>query len=63
MATQLEELKECVEDGDSWVEALEQVDIDQMILEGDVAVAEKVKKVLDLISELIEDAGVTFEVD
>jgi hypothetical protein len=58
MATQLEELKECVEDGDSWVEALEQVDIDQMILEGDVAVAEKVKKVLDLISELHEDAGI-----
>lgn len=58
MATQLEELKECVEDGDSWVEALEQVDIDQMILEGDVAVAEKVKKVLDLIGELIEDAGI-----
>ena len=58
MATQLEELKECVEDGDSWVEALEQVDIDQMIQEGDVAVAEKVKKVLDLISELHEDAGI-----
>ena len=58
MATQLEELKECVEDGDSWVEALEQVDIEQMIQEGDVAVAEKVKKVLDLIGELYEDAGI-----
>lgn len=59
MATQLEELKNCVEGGDSWVEALEQVDIEQMIREGDVAVAEKVKQVLDLIDELIEDAGVS----
>ena len=58
MATELQNLKEAVMDGDSWVEALEQVDIDQMIQEGDGVVAEKVKKVLDLISELIEDAGV-----
>ena len=59
MATQLEELKECVEYGDSWVEALELVDIEQMILEGDVAVAEKVKKVLDLIGELSKDARIS----
>lgn len=61
MATELQSLKEAVMDGDSWVEALEQVDIAQMIEEGDGAVAEKVQKVLDLIGELIDDAGVTFD--
>lgn len=60
MATELQSLKEAVMDGDSWVEALEQVDIAQMIEEGDGVVAEKVQKVLDLIGELIDDAGVTF---
>lgn len=61
MATELQSLKEAVMDGDSWVEALEQVDIAQMIEDGDGAVAEKVQKVLDLIGELIDDAGVTFD--
>lgn len=61
MATELEMLKEAIEDGDSWVEALEGVDTDQMRADGNAAEADKVEKVLALIQELSDAAGVNYD--
>ena len=58
MATELQDLKDCVEDGDSWVEALEKVDLVKMREEGNGDVADKIEKVLDLIGEISDNAGV-----
>ena len=52
MATELANLKDAIECGDNWIESLENVNLDQMSLEGDGSVAEKITKVLDLIGEI-----------
>ena len=41
--TQLEYLKASIEDGDSIVYACEQVDLDEMCAEGDIATAYKIE--------------------
>ena len=50
--TELEELKANIEDGDSWLEALEKVDLDKMREEGNAAEAVRVCVVLAFIADL-----------
>lgn len=53
MATQLQNLKYQIgHNGESWISALEQVDVDQLRAEGEDAAADKICKVLELIDEL-----------
>lgn len=58
MVTELEQLKECIEGGDSCIEAYEKVDLDQMRAEGNWAVASKIEMVLDMVGEINDAAGV-----
>lgn len=58
MTTQLQQLKEDIEYGDSCIEAYEAVDIDQMIREGDEATAHMIVNVLDLVRAINSNAGV-----
>lgn len=59
--TELQELKEMVEGGDSWVEALEQVDLDKMSQEGDADVAIWIGMLLELLEQISHKAGVVYE--
>lgn len=59
--TELQELKEMVEGGDSWIEALEQVDLDKMTLEGDTDVAIRIGMLLELLEQISDKAGVVYE--
>lgn len=56
--TQLQWLKEAVEDGDSIVEAYENVDLDQMTKEGDGVLAARIQQVLDQIEIINKCAGI-----
>ena len=56
--TQLEYLKASIEDGDSIVYACEQVDLDEMRAEGDIATAYKIEQLLVLAEDILGDAGV-----
>ena len=56
--TQLEYLKASIEDGDSIVYACEQVDLDEMRAEGDIATAYKIEQLLALAEDILGDAGV-----
>lgn len=58
--TELEQLKEGIEDGLSTIEAYERVDLDQMTLEGHLVLAEKIRIVLQLVGEINEAAGVDY---
>ena len=58
MATELQQLKENIEDGDSCIEAYEKVDLAQMQLEGDHVVARQIATVLEFVAEINEAAGV-----
>lgn len=59
MATQLQDLKYQIEHkGESWISALEQVDVDQLRVEGEDAAADKIYKVLELIDELSAIVGI-----
>jgi division protein CdvB (Snf7/Vps24/ESCRT-III family) len=58
MSTQLEQLKEAIEDGDSVVEAYEQVDIEQMTEEGNGVIAARIAQVLDQIKIINAAAGI-----
>lgn len=61
MATELQDLKECVEGGESWVYALENVNLTQMREEGNGDVADKIEKALALIDEISDAAGVDYD--
>lgn len=58
MNTQLEQLKDDIEDGASCVEAYERVDLDQMRLEGHGNTANKICMVLKLIGEINDAANI-----
>ena len=58
--TELENLKYQIEEGESCVYAFEQVDTDQMTLEGDGATANKIKKCLALVDGIVSAAGVDY---
>ena len=55
--TQLEYLKASIEDGDSIVYACEQVDLDEMHAEGDIATAYKIEQLLALAEDILGDVG------
>ena len=59
MATELECIKEEIEDGSSWIEALEVTDLEKMTSQGNGDIAAKIKQVLDLFDEISDAAGVT----
>jgi hypothetical protein len=58
--TELVWLKEAIEDGDSCIEAYEQVDIDQMRQDGNDSVADKIEQVLALVGEINTLAGISY---
>lgn len=58
MSTQLEQLKEMIEDGASVVEAYEQVDIHLMTEEGHGVIAARISQVLDQIVLINQSAGI-----
>jgi type II secretory pathway component PulF len=58
MATELEQMKENIEEGDSCIEAFEQVDLIKMVKEGNDDVALKINQVLALTGQILEAAGV-----
>jgi hypothetical protein len=55
---ELQNLKEAIEDGDSCIEAYEQVDLVLMEQEGDVDTADKIRMVLLLTEEINRAAGI-----
>lgn len=58
MATQLEQLKEAIEDGASCIEAYEQVDTDLMTEEGNGVIAARIRQVLDQVTIINAAAGI-----
>lgn len=57
MASQIAQLKECIESGDSVIEAYEKVDLRKMKRENWVE-AMKIETVLRLVAEIHEVAGI-----
>lgn len=58
MATQLQELKDMIEEGASCIEAYEQVDQEQMTEEGDGVVAGRIANVLAQVELINRAAGI-----
>jgi len=58
MPSELEQLKQQIEGGESCVYAYEQVDLEKMRKEGDAAVATKIETVLQLVGEINDTAGI-----
>lgn len=58
MATQMQELKEAIESGDSVIEAFENIDLDAMRSEGDSSTADLIERVLADVGTVLETAGV-----
>ena len=56
--TELELLKEAIEDGDSCIEAYEQVDTDKMCNEGATVIAMQILLCLALVASINESAGI-----
>ena len=58
MSTQIEQLREGIESGESCVEAFEQVDLDELIAEGYAPLADKIRTVLILVGDILEESDV-----
>lgn len=58
MSTQIEQLKEGIESGESCVEAFEKVDLDEMVAEGYALLAFKIRSVLTLVGDILEESDV-----
>lgn len=56
--TELQYLKEAIEDGDSCIEAYEHVDLDKMTEEGDGGVAEMIATCLVAVEMINNAAGI-----
>ena len=56
--TELQALKEAIEDGDSCIEAYEQVDLEQLGNEGGTIIAVQIALVLELVTSINAAAGV-----
>lgn len=58
--SQANDLKNMIEGGESIVYACEQVDVDQMIIEGDVDLAARITQMLVAVEHIVELAKIEY---